>query len=85
MLSLEEQFRCLACASIFPSFPRLTSHFLSVHGVPSLLDCPATNAVLLPPSLGSHTCVLCKEGGHGLGQQDVQTRSPWGASKASAA
>ena len=72
MLSLEEQFRCLACTSIFPSFPFLSSHFLSAHGVPSLLDGPATNAVLLPPSRGTHTCLLCREGGQGLGQQDMQ-------------
>ena len=74
MIALQEQFRCLACPSgpCFPSFPLLSSHFLSAHGVPSLLPSPVTRAVLLTSSLGSCTCLLCSEGCQFLGLQDLQ-------------
>ena len=60
----EEHFRCIACTesvSLLASFSAVTSHFLSAHGVSSLLGGPGIRAVLLPRTLAEHKCLLCGE------------------------
>ena len=69
-----EQFQCLACpqqVTLFPTFPALEEHFLSVHKVQDLLGSPASSAVLLPSTLAIFTCKLCSQG-ECLGEQEVR-------------
>ena len=65
MLPSQEQFHCLACSNpgtFHDNFSSLEQHFHCKHGVPDLLGCPATLAVVLPHTLASYYCMLCGEG-----------------------
>ena len=45
---------------------------LAKDAYPKIVDTSHGRKVLLPHSLGGHTCLLCREGGQCLGQQEMQ-------------